>query len=391
MTKANNIPSEPGRSGSTLGDTGDPMRIAAILVGLRPDGGAEALLRTFADYVGNTDHELHVICLSDLGPEVRATLTAAGLGFTELPARRLIDPGRFVRLVKALRGFDVVQTNLLSPNVLGVLAARALGIGSVAILHNEKSYGDSHLYHGKAEGLTLGKLADRVVAVGPRTQIARQEFLPGVEIHVLPNAVAPGPRPTDDERRALRAEVMTDPDGYMLLNVGRLHPQKAQDALIDSLPSVLERIPNAELVVVGSGDLHEPLAKQAADLGLTDRVNLTGARTDARELMAACDMFVLPSSWEGLPVAMLEAMEAGVPVLASAVGDVSSVLGDDAGWTLPGNTPEAIAAGIIEVYQAPDIADRVAEAQARVAQDFNADRWAEEMLNHLRAAMSQHR
>lgn len=364
----------------------DSLRIAAIMVGLRPDGGAEALLRTFAQQLASTPHELEVICFNRLDRPTKALLNASGLNHVEFPASRMISIPRLLRLAKRLRRYDVAQTNLLGPNVVGTIAARLAGIGSVAILHNTKTSGDDHWYHGKAESLVLQRLAKRVVAVGPRTKEARQPYLPNTEIHVLPNAVSPGPRLSEPERGKLREEIMDNANGHLLLNVGRLHPQKAQDNLIRALPRIIEQIPDAELVIAGTGDLQSDLTALIHDLGLENRVQLLGARNDVRSIMAASDLFVLPSHWEGLPVAMLEAMEAGVPVLATSVGDVPSVLGENAGWMIDDNRPESIADGVLRVHRSCEREQRVAEAQSLIDRKFNSQRWAAAMIEHLKAA-----
>lgn len=369
------------------GPSRESMEIAVIMEGLRPDGGAEALLRTFADHItSSTDHRLHLFFLQPLTPEIERYLDEMGISHTVRHARRMVDLPRFVRLCRDLRSADVVQTNLVGPNVIGSLAARVAGRGSVAVLHNERTYADDHFYHGRAERFALRKLAARVVAVGPRTQQARSTVIPDVEIYVLPNAVAPGPELVEGERERLRSEVMTDPAGRLVLNVARLSPQKAQSNLISAMPAVLDRIPDAELVIVGGGDLADELRSQVERLGLERQVHLIGTRSDVRHLMAAADMFVLSSSWEGLPVALLEAMDAGLPVLATSVGDIPSVLTSESGWLVDDNDPATLADGIIAVLTDDHATTRVERAQQLISEKFNADSWATTMLEHLQAA-----
>ncbi len=362
------------------------MRIAVIMEGLRPDGGAEALLRTFADHVATTDHSLTLFFLKPLTPEIEQYLTNLNLPYRVHHARRMVDVPRLLRLARDLRDVDVVQTNLVGPNVIGSLAARIAGKGSVAVLHNERTYADDHFYHGKAERFALQRLAARVVAVGPRTQQARQEFLPDVTIHVLPNAVAPGPVLQEDERAAVRSELMTNSAGSMILNVARLNRQKAQHNLIAAMPVVLEQIPDAELIIAGQGDLEAELQNQVNTLGLSEHVHLIGTRDDVRRVMAAADLFALPSSWEGLPVALLEAMEAGLPVLATAVGDIPSVIDGQAGYLIDDNNPKTVADAIIHALTDDARHDKVQRATELVAKRFNAETWANTMLDHLSAA-----
>lgn len=362
------------------------MRIAVIMEGLRPDGGAEALLRTFADHVATGPHQLHLFFLKPLTPDIERYLQDLELPFTVRHARRMPDIPRILRLSRDLKAVDVVQTNLVGPNVIGSVAARMAGKGSVAVLHNERTYADDHWYHGRAERFALRNLAARVVAVGPRTQEARQEFLPDVTIHVLPNAVGPGPSLEPGEYERLRTELMTNPAGQMILNVARLNPQKAQANLIEAWPPILDKIPDAELIIAGQGDLRDELEELISKRGLSNSVHLIGTRDDIRNVMMVADLFALPSSWEGLPVALLEAMEAELPVLATAVGDVPSVIDNRTGWLIDDNSPETIADAIIGTFTAADKQDRVRRAKALIDEKFNAEAWANTMLDHLQAA-----
>ena len=363
-----------------------PMRIGVIMEGLRADGGAESLLLTFAEHIDGTPHELDLFFLKPLLPETEQDLRDRNLSFTVHYARRMIDVRRLLRLTRDLRRVDVVQTNLVGPNVIGSVAARLAGKGSVAVLHNEISNSDSHLYHGRAERLALRHLAARVIAVGPRTQEARQKLTPDVDIHVLPNAVASEPPLDPAERNRLRSELMSNPGGHLILNVGRLEPQKAQTNLISAMPTILESIPDAELIIAGDGERRDELEALVDELGLVDRVHLIGTRGDIRRVMAASDLFALPSAWEGLPVALLEAMDAELPVLAAAVGDVPSVIGDGAGWLIDDNSPETIAAATVDVLMDPHRIDRIKRAKDLIAERYDADGWANSMLDHLRAA-----
>ena len=362
------------------------MLIAVIMEGLRLDGGAEALLRTFADHLASTPHRLQLFFLKPLTPEIEDYLNGLGLPHNVYHARRMVDVPRLLRLTRDLRGVDVVQTNLVGPNVIGSLAARLAGLGSVAVLHNERTYADDHWYHGRAERFALRNLAARVVAVGPRTQEARQKLLPDVTIHVLPNAVGPGPTLQPGERERLRAELMTDPDDRMILNVARLSPQKGQANLIAAMPAVLEELPDTELIIAGQGGLKDELDAQVERLGLGRHIHLIGTRDDVRKIMAAADLFALPSSWEGLPVALLEAMEAGLPVLATTVGDVPTVIDDGSGWLLDDNEPATVAKAIVQALTDTSTLERAARAKELVSERFNADAWARSMLDHLQAA-----
>jgi len=133
----------------------------------------------------------------------------------------------------------------------------------------------------------------------------------------VPNGIRP--RPYGAGRAAARAALELDPDQPVVLTVGRLNVMKGHTHLLDAVPGLLRRFPDLAVVIIGKGHLEEQLRAQAAALGVSSAVRLVGHRSDARALLDAADVFVLPSRSEGMPLALLEAMDAGLPVVATRV------------------------------------------------------------------------
>src|SRR5690606_38784445 len=152
------------------------LRVAHVLVGFRVDGGAERVGRTLLAEMHRLPLQSSVSVLKPAKAGNRDELRHLERGFIELPARRLVDPIRFVRLLRALRRgrFDVVHTHLSTANILGVVAARMLGIPTVVSLHSTYSDAVEHWYHGRLERLVLRHLATTVLAVGHETAVAQQ-------------------------------------------------------------------------------------------------------------------------------------------------------------------------------------------------------------------------
>lgn len=141
---------------------------------------------------------------------------------------------------------------------------------------------------------------------------------------VIPNGVklavnAPGSR-----------ERVTNPGRFVFLFIGRFEPQKNPLALIDAFARMRNR--NAELWMAGDGSLRSDIEARTSVAGLSDRVRLLGVRTDVSTLLQQADCFVMSSAWEGLPMALLEAGAAALPVVATPVGAIPAVLADDAGF-----------------------------------------------------------
>lgn len=368
--------------------TGARRRVAVVLVSLRDDGGAETLIRTLLDEVADEPYDLEIFTLRDVNDLRGAEFVERDVPVHTFPARRLVSPLRFWRLLRRIRsgGFDVIHTNLPAANILGICCGTLLRIPVVATLHNTETKADRHWYQGRLEGVLLRRAAARVIAVGERTAEARRPLLRGTTVHVLHNAVAASAPLEPGERRHLRASVMTDPDRRLLLSVGRLATQKAHDDLLHAFAAVRAERDDVELAIAGRGPRQRELVELTDQLGLGGRVHLLGVRTDVRRLMRAADVFVMSSRWEGLPVALLEAMEAGLPVVSTAVGDVPGVLAGGDGRLVPPADPPAFARAVLAVLAGPVPG---APANERiVAERFSSRAWATTLTGHYEAAIA---
>ncbi|MCK4356192.1 glycosyltransferase [Candidatus Bipolaricaulota bacterium] len=158
----------------------------------------------------------------------------------------------------------------------------------------------------------------------------------------------------------------------VLIFLGRLAPQK--DLL--TLLKAFERIPVGRLVLVGEGPSRSQVEQSVERTGLNDRVTMLGARTDIPELLAASDLFVLPSRWEGLPLTIIEAMMAGLPVVASHVGGVAELVEDGVtGFLVPSEAPAALAEALRKLLEDSELRKRMGKAgREKALQDFTLDR-----------------
>jgi glycosyltransferase involved in cell wall biosynthesis len=170
------------------------------------------------------------------------------------------------------------------------------------------------------------------------------------------------------------------PTDRLLLAVGNLYAVKGHSHLIDALALLADGHANVHLAIAGRGNLADSLQVRARELGLADRVHLLGLRSDIASLLAAADLFVLPSLAEGLPLALLEAMFAGRPIVASDVGEVRIVLnGGEAGLLVqPGNAAE-LARALNHLLTDPNEGARLGQRAAlRAASEYAASRMVEQ-------------
>ena len=163
-------------------------------------------------------------------------------------------------------------------------------------------------------------------------------------------------------------------EGTIVGNVARLAEQKGQRTLIEALPAILDRHPEARLVIAGDGELRQELEELAEPFG--DHVAIMGNRSDVANLLASFDVFAYPSHFEGQCLAVIEAQAAGVPVVATSVGGIRETVVDrETGFVVPVDDPAALAERVCRVLERPDEARRLADrARARVRGRFSEER-----------------
>jgi glycosyltransferase involved in cell wall biosynthesis len=206
--------------------------------------------------------------------------------------------------------------------------------------------------------------------------------IPARKLQVVHNGIplaafnGPGVNPV------LRASLSSDSGRPIVLTVARLDAQKGLGYLLEA--AVLA--PDAQFVLAGEGPERAALEAQAAALGIAERVSFLGYRTDIADLIAACDLFVLPSLFEGLPLSVLEAMAAVRPVIATAIGGTDeAITPGETGLLVPPADPAALAGAIRALLGDRPLAERLARAgRARVEAEFSAAHMVREVTQVYR-------
>jgi glycogen(starch) synthase len=247
-----------------------------------------------------------------------------------------------------------------------------------------------------ALGWLTATLADVVLAPSAATaREIRRDY--GVErVGVLPNVT--GGLAVADVAEDVGKTVDGEPEGYLLF-VGRLRIRKGVEVLLAALARLVRRFPAVRLKVAGDGEHRGELLARTAALGVGSRVSFLG-RADGgqvRALLAGARALVVPSIYEGMPLVVLEAMAAGVPVVASAVSGIPEVVLDgETGWLVPPEDPAALAAVLAAVLADPAEARRRGEAgRVRAAEHFRpavaAARWEEEIVGTMNVSVWRNR
>ena len=261
---------------------------------------------------------------------------------------------------------DLVHTHSTKPNRFARPAvlehARARVVAHFHNTYDDKWADPAVLGLERALATSTDRLVACSDAVGDH--VAERLDVPRAHVRVVPNGVA-----VDDfrgDRRTLRAELGLADDVPLVGTVGRISRQKAPEDFLRAARTVLDARPDAVFVLVGETDdaeLSTRLRALAAQLRFGDRVRWLGHRQDVADVYAALDVFVLPSHWEGFGLVLLEAMAAGTPIVATAVGGVPEVVGARSAegvsaLLVPPGRPDALAEGITQLLH-----DRAAAAQ----------------------------
>lgn len=300
-----------------------------------------------------------------------------------------------MRLIRQERP-HVVHTHTAKAGLVGRLAATLCGVPVIV-----------HTYHGHVFqgyfgpvktrlflGLERGaaRLSDVILTIseGLRDDLIAFRIAPPERIRVLPLGLDLKPLTDLDSRRgALRKELNLSTDGPLVGIIGRLVPIKHHELFFDAARRVLEALPQARFVVVGSGEREAELREYARKLGMGHAVTFLGWRRDLPAIYADLDLVVIASRNEGTPVSLIEAMAAGVPVVATSVGGVPDLLrGGQLGTLVAPDDAEALAEAMMHSLRAPNPA-RIAAARDWVLARYSAERLVADIRSLYRELLTQ--
>jgi glycosyltransferase involved in cell wall biosynthesis len=269
----------------------------------------------------------------------------------------------------------VAHSHEFTMAVYGAWVSRRLGIGHVITMHGSRYY--VKRWRRRLALRLAAALAGHLVAVSHELagHLSHDLWIKLARVRIIPNGV----QLREVKRASVRDELHLGPTDPLLLAVGNLYPVKGHEYLIDALALLTTRHPRAHVVIAGRGELADKLRAHASDVGVSDRVHFLGLRSDIPELLAAADIFVLPSLSEGLPLALLEAMSAGRPIVATNVGEVASALANgEAGLVVPPENREALADAVAFLLSQPAVARALGERAAqRAAAEYHLARMTE--------------
>jgi len=344
-------------------------------------GGAEVHLRELLSGLSREKYHLELAFFKEEAQEARPMkddFAALGLKVHDLRGRGRFSPGALARLSGLIKRhrFDLVHSHLFRADLYASLVARRHpGLILVNSVHNPEDF------YARPTVAWLARLAARrqqrtvVISKAVGDHLRRHLKLGPDRMSLIYYGLAPKKRTGLDIRR----EYGIPGEAPLVGTIGRLSRQKGHLHLIRAMAQVCQRFGQARLLIVGHDDqgLKPRLTAEIERLGLNGRVILAGFREEVPDIMAALDLFCLPSLWEGFGMVLLEAMAEAKPVLASRVGSIPEVVDEGrTGLLVPPGDEDALASGLIELLE-----DRPkARALGRAGQDRQREIFSRETM-----------
>lgn len=352
-------------------------------------GGAERTILQLCKHLPG--HGIRCTVFSFYGSdELLPELEATGAEFVPLNAGRTYWRGlRTLRRELRQRRVDVLNTHLPYASAIGRLAART---ASVPCVSTQQCVHSAHTFSERVADVMTLPMASRVICISEvvRDEIVAAEPIPiGRRTAVVYNSVDVA----DTERRAsghesIRERLGIDPDTVVIANVGRFVRQKGQDLLIESLAMLDGDLP-FHAVVVGWGDGGEALLAQAKRLGVADRLTLLREPPEAMKVLASADIFAFPSRWEGLGIAVLEAMAFSLPSVVADVRPLTEMIVDQQnGLVFKPESSADLAAALDRLIRDVELRRTLGLRGRADVEQFSSERMAREYSEILRAAKS---
>ncbi|HEV8339863.1 MAG TPA: glycosyltransferase [bacterium] len=353
------------------------IRVTWLIKGLGL-GGAEHLLLLAARHVDRTRFAYEVVFLLPWKSALVQDLEEQGIPTLCLNQKTPYDLRVIARLSRHLRGrrTDLLHSHLPYTGVIGRVAGRLAGVA--ASIYTEHNLQERYHWVTRAANQLTMPLSDAVVAVSDevRGSLARRPIARHARMVTIRNGVdAAGLRQAAAGGAGVREEFGIPLDAPLIGVVNVFRPQKRLDLWISAAQLISAAEPRAHFMIVGDGPSAEALRRQAEEKGLAGRIHFPGLRRDAPRLIASFDVFMLSSVYEGLPVAALEAMALGRPVVATRVGGLPGLIVEGRhGYLVTPGDPGALAERVLHLLRQPELRRRVGTASAqRVADQFGIE------------------
>ena len=344
-------------------------------------GGAEMMVLHLARELSRAGHPVRVVSLHGDDTDVAGLMRRAGVDVVALNKAGGPDPRTVLRLRAQMRDFSpaVVHTHL--PVLEYVLPAVRLYGRRVKVIHTVHNIAREETRHRVLREVNRRAFSHGVVPVAlneeVRSSICREYALPPSAVPVVGNGI---------DLDAFRGPQRRGPRGAgaRLLCVARLAPAKNHALLLRTVARLRESGRDVSLTLVGDGPLRGALEERARELGISERVRFAGRRTDTAAFYRDCDLFVLLSDYEGMPMSIIEAMASGLPVVATRAGGVAELVDDGVNGALVEADAAAAAGAIAAICDDPALYARLSAGAVRTSSHYSAEAMMEKYVDLYR-------
>jgi glycosyltransferase involved in cell wall biosynthesis len=332
-------------------------------------GGADQQLLSAAELMRAQGHDVFIVALCPLeamGLEARRKgIRTETLGMP----RGIPDPRGLIRLVRLIRGWkpDVLHSHMIHANLMARVARLFAPVPVlISTIHN--------IYEGGPLWMAAYRISNglvdhmTIISEAAANRFVNDRIVPRELLTCVPNGVDTErfQRLGQGAREALRSSIRLNDHQFVWLAVGRFEIAKDYPNMLHAFEQVCRRHPDAVLLLVGHGSLQEETEALARSLGLGANIRFLGVRSDVPEVMASADGYVMSSAWEGMPIALLEAGAAGLPIVATRVGGNHEVVRDgETGYLVPPRDHEALGGAMLRLMEQSSEERRAMGARGR--------------------------
>jgi glycosyltransferase involved in cell wall biosynthesis len=311
------------------------------------------------------------------------------------------DPRLLFRLIQVIRreGYNVLDSQNIQSKFWANLAAMFTKTALVSTLNSWYAHEHSTtLIKGRlytSLELLTNQTLDLYITVSEKDrQMLLHSGIPAEAIELIYNTIDLDVSAIPGDNDSLKKQFDLPPQAIVCTGIGRLVPQKGFDLLIEAFAKIALQIPDVYCLIIGEGDDKEKLTAQIRLAGLEARIRLIGYqdRSKAMSILKSSDIFVMPSRYEGTPIALLEAAALRRPILAACAGGIPElVTHEQHAYLVPTNDPEALAQGFLKLTLDSDFARRLGQnAQQRAREQFNPESQVNETWAAYEKALSRH-